>query len=209
MGYKTPEYVTWDNSSPLTTLMEYLTEGILLKITADGRSLAQAPYQWANIDYRLLDPDKVVPTATYVIRHNLDEIEVIGNLLAGFGLNMYDLQGMVRFGQNDFIAPPVLEVWEDPPYNGRPVIVDGAHRLWSAKQSGKSEVGCIVVSGRIFHMLPVLPLEGWGEVREVDEIPDFKRRYASVPSPYKSQDLYRVGFPGSTGFRPVAVLGEK
>jgi len=179
-----------------------MREGPLLKATAEGRSLAPAPYQWADIEYRVIDPNEVKPTATYVLRRNLQNIAELGAELAGNGFDIFDLLGAVRIREDEFIIPPVLEVWNELPYLGVLVVVDGGHRLWKARELGV-EVGCVVISGHIDSMLPVLPLDGWSDVTVCDQVPITKRHYAQIPKPYVPSDSYRVGIPGSTGIRQV------
>jgi len=203
-----PEFVSSDQSDPKDFLMCYTREGIVLKSTLEYGYPGNGPYQWANIEYRLVDPNKVKPTATYVLRKNLRKIEELKEQLRKNNFDIFDLNGILRTGENEFIGPPFLEVWNERPYCGIPVVVDGAHRLWEARKKPGTKIGCIVISGYIHHMLPMLPLDGWDIVKECDEVPEIKRRYAEVPSPYKSSDLYRVGFPGSTGLRSIGAKGN-
>lgn len=205
---KKPEYISPDRSGPLDFLMCYTREGILLKRTLEHGYPDNGPYQWANIDYRLINPNEVKPTATYVLRRNLEKIRELKEYLSKNKYNIFDLGGILIIGENEYIAPPFLEVWEERPYCGIPVAVDGAHRLWEARKKPETKVGCVVISGYIHHMLPILPLDGWNNVLETDVVPEIKRRYAELPPSYKPSDLYRVGFPGSTGLRPIGAKGN-
>lgn len=204
-----PEFVSSDQSDPKDFLECYTREGIVLKATIDSGYPGNGPYQWANIEYRMVDPNEVKPTATYVLRKNLEKINELNIILKKNGYNIFDLAGILRIGKDEYIGPPFLEVWNEHPYDGIPVVVDGAHRLWEARKKKGTKVGCIVISGYIHHMLPVFPLDGWNDVKEVDSVPEVKRRYAEVPAPYKPSDLYRVGFPGSTGLRPIGSRGNQ
>ncbi len=95
--------------------------------------------------------------------------------------------------------PPALEEWD-----GKLLVVDGAHRMSLALKRGIN-LNCMVISGYIAHMLPVLPLEGWHEVQEMTAVPRDKRNYnPDVPSRYKHYELYRGVFPGSQGPRQIA-----
>ncbi len=184
----------------------YLRECIYLNTDSDAKYMLPKPYEYAEISQIKVDPSKVVPTAKYVLRSNLTTIEELDKELLKEGINIFDLHGVIEIDDNNYMCPPILEIWNEPPYNSKPVIVDGAHRLHTAIKKGV-EVNCVVISGKISSMLPVLPLAGWHEVFEQDVVPKDKRNYhPGIPSPWKPHELYRQRFHGSTG--PRIVLGS-
>ncbi len=162
------------------------------------------PYEYADITQELIDPEKILPTAKYVLRSHLDIIEALDIELSSQGINIFNLRGIAKIDENNLICPPILEVWEESPYNGIPVVVDGAHRLYIARKRG-IKINCVIISGQISSMLPVLPLTGWQEVMERDEVPSDKRNYhPGFPENWKTHEAYRTKFPGSTGPRTIS-----
>lgn len=181
----------------------YLRECIYLNTASDAKYMLPKPYEYARISQTTLNPSNVLPTAKYVLRENLATIEALESELSTQGIDIFNLNGVVKIDENNYICPPILEIWEEEPYNGIPVIVDGAHRLYIARRRG-IEVNCAVISGNISSMLPVLPLEGWHEVHEQDTVPKDKRNYhPGIPEHWKPHELYRQRFHGSTGPRVV------
>jgi len=178
----------------------YLREWVYLN-AEPLRYLLPRPYEWARIDIRMVDPAKVFPTAKYVLRKNLARIAVLADELAKEDVDIFNLRGVVKIRGGEYICPPILEVWGEAPYNGTPVIVDGAHRLYLARQRG-IQISCVEISGNITSMLPVLPLKGWHEVLEQDTVPEDKRNYhPGIPGNWQPHELYRQRFHGSGGPR--------
>jgi hypothetical protein len=179
----------------------YLRECIYLNTDSDIKYLLPKPYEYANISQRLFDPSEVLPTAKYVLRKNLAAIEALDRELLKEGIDIFNLTGVIKIDDNNCICPPILETWPQEPYNGRPVIVDGAHRFWIARRRGR-KINSVEISGKISSDLPVLPLGGWHEVVERDTVPKDKRNYhPGIPAPWKPHELYRQRFHGSTGPR--------
>ena len=193
------------NCPPSAFLEMYLRECIFLNCDSSfARYMLPKPYEYADIQQVLLDPSEIMPTAKYVLRSNLATIEALDEELLAQGIDMFNLKGVVKIDDNNYICPLILEVWQEKPYNGIPVIVDGAHRLYIAKKRG-IQVSCVLISGNISSMLPVLPLAGWHEVFEQDTVPKDKRNYhPGIPSPWKPHEVYRQQFHGSTGPRVVS-----
>lgn len=185
-------------------LMGYIREDIYLN--CDDKLVRYAlpkPYEYADIVQDLVEPSKIAPTAKYVLRDHLATIESLDVELSAQGIDIFNLHGIVQIDKNNFICPPILEIWNEKPFNGVPVIVDGAHRLYIALKRG-IKVNCIIVSGQISSMLPVLPLSDWGEVVERDDVPKDKRNYdPKIPGNWKPHEVYRSRIPGSTGPRII------
>ncbi|MCJ7805109.1 hypothetical protein MUP46_00500 [Patescibacteria group bacterium] len=180
----------------------YLRECIYLNCDS-GINYLPKPYEYADIQQARIDPSEVKPTAKYVLRSNLATIEALDKELSTQGIDIFNLHGVIKIDDNNYICPPILEVWKEKPYNGIPVIVDGLHRLYIARKRG-IEINCVLISGEISSMLPVLPLTGWHEVVEQDAVPKDKRNYhPGIPAHWKPHELYRRRFHGSTGPRIV------
>lgn len=186
-------------------LEHYLREGIRLNCDDDlTRYMLAKPYEYSSIRQVVVNSLDVLPTAKYVLKCQLEVVAALDAELRPQGIDIFNLHGIVRIDNNNLICPPILEVHDEPPYNGRPVIVDGAHRLYTALQRG-IYVNCIEISGHISSMLPVLPLEGWHQVYVYDTVPKDKRNYhPGIPKSWKPHELYRQQFPGSTGPRTVS-----
>ena len=180
----------------------YLRECIFLNCDSDFRcAMMPKPYEYADIRQDKLDPSDVRPTAKYVLRSHLSTIEFLDRELLGQEIDIFNLHGVVKIDDNNYICPPVLEVWKEQPFNEIPVIVDGAHRVYVARKRG-IKINCVIISGNISSMLPVLPLTGWHEVFERDSVPKDKRNYdPDIPDNWKPHELYRQQFHGSTGPR--------
>lgn len=191
-----------------TFLASYLMESVYLNTDDDSRYLLPKPYEYAKIERVIINPSDVLPTAKYVLKDHLETIERLDEKLRARGIDLFDLEGVIKIDDNNYICPPILEVWEEEPYNGVPVIVDGAHRLYIAKQRG-IKVSCVLISGNISSMLPVLPLAGWHEVFERETVPADKRNYhPGIPGEWKPHELYRQRFYGSTGPRVASSTNQ-
>jgi len=182
----------------------YLRECIYLNTdNRDIRYLLPKPYEYADITDKKNNPLNVLPTAKYVLKSHLEIIEALDKKLSSEGIDIFDLHSIIKIDDNNMMCPPILEVWEQEPYNGIPVIVDGQHRLYIARKRQRM-INCVVISGKISSDLPVLPLAGWHEVIECDTVPKDKRNFhPGVPKPWKPHEVYRVQFPGSAGPRTV------
>jgi len=179
----------------------YLRECIYLNTDSDLWCILPKPYEYADIGQERIDPSNVRPTAKYVLRSNLAIIESLDKELLKQGIDIFDLKGVVKIDDNNYICPPILELWKEEPYNGIHVVVDGAHRLYIARKRG-IKVNCVIISGEISSMLPVLPLSGWHEVVEQDAVPKDKRNYhPGIPAHWNPHELYRQRFHGSKGPR--------
>src|SRR5260221_2552265 len=152
-----------EKDSGSSFLEMYLRECVYLNTDSDAKYSLPKPYEYAEISQIRVDPSKVVPTAKYVLRSNLAMIKALDEELSQEGVDIFDLHGVIKIDDNNYMCPPILEVWNQAPYNGNPVIVDEANRLYTARKKG-IEVNCVVISGKISSMLPVLPLAGWHEV---------------------------------------------
>ncbi len=186
-------------------LESHLREGMFANFESDfARYMLPNPYEYATIRSIDISPSAVLPTAKYVLKSNLETVAYLYTSLLREGYDIFNLHGILNIDADHDICPPILEIWDEPPYNNIPVIVDGAHRLYLAKLLGIPTVKCVVISGNIAHMLPVLPLTGWEEVHVCSEVPKDKRNYHPlIPTNIRPHELYRTPFPGSTGVRSV------
>jgi len=72
-------------------------------------------------------------------------------------------------------TPPVVEVYPD----GMHVIIDGAHRVFSNRNRGKTTIRAIIASMPSFDSVPAIPRGGWDEVgRSYEHLPR-EARYQS------------------------------
>ena len=179
---------TWDN------LVLHLRNKVYLGDSVDGKK----PYLFSKINLvTQMDPMKILPTAKYVLNDNLKRL----NKIINSGIDIFSLNGLLKLPNDYLICPPILEVWEDEPYNSRPVIVDGGHRVFLAKEYG-CLINCIIISQPISFPLPVLPLGGWHQVDTYDQVPKDKRNYnPNIADPLNPHKYYRLGLPGSLGSR--------
>lgn len=181
-------------------LEQYLRTCIHLN-DPDSNERLPKPYEYATISQMSIDPNTVRPFAKYVLQENLERIISLEQRLLKDGIDLFNLPGIVQIDDQHFICPPILERWPQSPYNNIPIIVDGAHRLFIAKQRG-IRVNCIVISGNIAYPLPVLPLSGWDEVHVCNDVPQDKiNPNPLIPSQWTNSQLHRQQFPGSTGHR--------
>jgi hypothetical protein len=82
--------------------------------------------------------------------------------LSSVGVSIFDLECGILWpdGQNErAITCPIVEQWE---HEG-PLLVDGLHRVWVARELGRTELPCAVIR----HVeVPLVPLPvTWEEVR--------------------------------------------
>lgn len=148
------------------------------------------PYANAEICLEFMSWKDLYPLSLYLLKPQLDVHRRLRRLfLAEHGVDMFNLQGSIEFsldGMERLISPPLVEISEID--GGIPVLVDGLHRFWLAREE-EIPIRVILVSG-VPKELPVTcyPI-GWDEVKVYDRVPKraLKRRYrfstlADVPS---------------------------
>lgn len=136
------------------------------------------PYKEAKIESRIIDPSKVYPLSSYLLSRKLEiHAHLRKRFLKEKGIDPFDMQGCFEFsvdgGVNRFIfGPPIVEVSEID--NGKPLLLDGLHRLYLAKK-WKEKIRVIWISG-VPRELPIIayPLN-WEEIEEYEEVPELKK----------------------------------
>jgi len=156
-----------------------------------------------------LDPGRLVPAQNYVLTEDFERIEALYHLFLAQGINIFALDGGLRFWLQDPetdeedgpipLIPPVVEESLEPDGQTVWLINDGMHRVYAAKRLGQKIN--IVLARNVPSEYPYYAYahsEGWPSVEELDELPDgyIKKRYRD-PENYKAlfRDFNAV-FPG-------------
>lgn len=184
----------------MKTQMEVTDVPFLEQIMAVRTLDAGVPvYENAQVSIQEFVSQEVYPTALYVVRSHLEAVRMIGDRLWRQGINIFDLDEIIRV-DGITIAPPVVELSD-----GVPAIVDGIHRFYLARQLG-FKVSCIYIEGA---SLPLVSYPvNWESVKEYDKAPEnpLLRRALRIGVEDTSESLrkhYRdLSLLGSSGRRP-------
>lgn len=185
----------------------------LRRVTLHDRPLS-LPY--ARADLTLLEgfaPDALVPAQRYVKRSELTKIMRLAAALRDHGVDVFGLQGYVRFWTPDGppegmdILPPVVECSREPAGPCIKLINDGMHRVYSARAAGRGIT--VVYAAGVPDDTPYYAYpnpRGWEGVEEIEEISEqyAKKNYRLEPH----RSLYRdfnTAFRNATGFRARTV----
>jgi thymidylate kinase/HD superfamily phosphodiesterase len=120
------------------------------------------PYASARISLERLQISDLVPLSKYVLEEQLEIVEKIQRRLAAQGVDIFALaSGIVWPDGIDerAVACPVVEFWDREGL----LLVDGIHRVWYARASGRKEILCAVVKDVVVPLVP-LPVT-WREVK--------------------------------------------
>ncbi len=193
----------------LIELEQRLRRVPLFKPDAQGNPIF--PYKNARIEFRHTHPDDVNPTTLYLLRHGLEQQRHLRNAFREHhdaGLNSIDtlrLSGAIVYRTEEGVRtmlPPIVEMQEekvryDNPHGDKvypephlvniPVINDGAHRMYLARQEKAIPLVCHisgVLSEYPFYAFP----NHWDNVKIVDEVPAEKREKKL----YKREDSYEL-----------------
>lgn len=152
---------------------------------------------YENATMRICDfiPDELNPTSLYVLKAHLDSLKQLRKeLLEQYQLDIFKQTDILHLrtenGQVIGLAPPFVEFYEEtvriislpgdriPPILEIqiPVIKDGIHRIWLAKQENAS-INCIAVSGALTRHRPYAYPNSWSEIRVYDSKPELKKYY--------------------------------
>jgi hypothetical protein len=171
------------------------------------------PYARADLTLlRAFPPDELVPAQLYVKRDELAKIARLAAALAERDVDLYGLDGWVRFWTEDgppegvALLPPVVECSREPDGPCVKLINDGMHRVYSARRAGRPIT--VVYAAGVPDDTPYYAYpnpRGWEGVDEVDEIGArlVKKHYRQEPHRALYRDFNTV-FGNSTGFRPRA-----
>lgn len=172
------------------------------------------PYEEAELSFRTVWPDELNPTSFYALRGKLSFLRELQGELARQGHDLFNLDGgLILKGEtkNWTLTPPVVEhvfekvvfqnatgdlAYSSPFKVGLPIINDGLHRVYLAREQKKM----IKVIHICRHWNPHHPFyaypNAWEEVKIVEEVP-------SNPADkklYRRDDCYSL-------FRDFGVLG--
>jgi hypothetical protein len=167
--------------------------------TLNGR---ERVYQNARIEIRDFNPDEVYPTAKYVLKGNLENLEALQTMLDNEGVDIFNLDCVHEGLDGIIIAPPVVELSD-----GVPAIVDGQHRFYMAKQQGR-RIKAIYVEGADENIPVISYPVPWSEVKEYDIKPENPSLLRNLRQGIRdiSGDLRRyyrdLSYLGSLGRRP-------
>lgn len=173
------------------------------------------PYANAEIRLELMSWKDIHPLSLYLLKSQLEVNRQLRRLfLAEHGVDIFNLQGSIEFsldGNERLISPPLVEISEVD--GGIPVLVDGLHRFWLAREEDVP-IRVILVSGVPKELLVTCYPIGWDEVRVYKRVPKraLKRRYrfntlADVP-PIPGLSLGQDLDPHYVLFRELVGLGS-
>ena len=134
-------------------------------------------YTDAHIQHSLVPIEDLLLLPISLERFKLFRI----NLLAALKQRHDAPEQFVICGSPWPIIPPVIEAQDD----GRLVVIDGAHRVFSAFQRSEKNVNALIVSG-VRERLPATPITGWDEVKIITAKVPRVRRYRDYQT-----DLFR------------------
>lgn len=171
-------------------------------------------YADANISLREFHVDEINPTSFYVIKDNLQRQKDLREVLLKKGIDSLHLDKAYEIknslGEMWTLMPPVIEVAErkisyvpqedEIKYSDEiklkiPVINDGMHRVFLAREEGESFNG-VYVSGVMKEFPFYAHPNGWDMVKMVDEVPATKKEKKF----YSRNDCYGL-------YRDFGVLG--
>jgi len=152
-------------------------------------------YQNAIIRVGDLFPDEVNPTSLYVLGPQIEYLQKMRKeLIDRCQIDILQLSSILHVrdehGKLHGMAPPFVEIYEErvqiqplsgdrdaPPVSLKiPILKDGLHRAWIARQEGVM-LKCIVAHGALLGHLPYAYPNEWSQVRVVEEKPTLKKFY--------------------------------
>jgi hypothetical protein len=123
---------------------------------------ALRPYEAAAIAIESVPIADIVPLSKYVLADQLGLVNDLRRELSELGVDVFELaEGIVwPHGPNERpIACPIIEVWDGEGL----LLVDGIHRVWSARQEGRTKLICAVIKNVVVPLVPV-PVT-WNDVK--------------------------------------------
>jgi len=199
--------ITIINNIPFEELEQKIRAVPLLQKREDGSSVKV--YQSAEISFREVNPLEVNLTTFYLLEQNLQfQRELRDYLRKKNGIDTLHLDQAYELknekGEIWTITPPIIEVTprtvkfipkpEEISYPDQvtlqiPVVNDGAHRVWMAKESNEKFMA-IYISGALAEYPFYAHPNEWSRVRIVETVPTKKedKKMYSQPNCY---GLYR------------------
>jgi len=179
-------------------LEQRLRQVQLLKSDAQGNPIY--PYKDAHITFRQVHPDEVNPTTFYLLRQGIEQQRQLRQEFRIHHIDTLALGGAVVYRTEEgtrTLLPPIVEVQEEEvifknplgdqtyvqPFRVKiPVINDGAHRVYVAREEKVSPVVCVISGALVGFPLYAFP-NHWDDVKIVDAVPERK----------EEKKLYRRG----------------
>ena len=156
-------------------------------------------YEQAQLSLvRDVDPNTLFPAQNYVLREDYQRLCDFYGLFKAQGYDIFSLEGGLNFwiqeeGEDQEegpipLTPPVVEISLEPDGRTIPLINDGMHRVYTAKQWKRSLH--IILVQNVPNQWPYYAYareKGWEGVEELAELPDqyVKKSYRD-PDNYKS-----------------------
>lgn len=178
---------------------------------------AVRPYETAEIRFASVPPDLLFPAALYVARPNLERQRKLREAFLRQGADTLDLHGGVEFQTGNevwTVIPPVVEFQSEkaefhprrpgdpdcPPAEVEiPLINDGLHRVWLARELGLNIRVVLIRGVPPAHPYYAYPAS-WPRVKLLDDVPTDKaarkrHRVADYYSLYRDFGPLGVGKP--------------
>ena len=194
-------------------LVERVRKVPLMKSDKEGNPIHV--YKKADISLRTLHPEEVNPTTFYLLKKSLDfQRELRKQLMSEYGVDTLNLDCALELknekGEIWTLTPPIIEVISRKviyhPSDGEikhtgaysikiPVINDGAHRIYLAREEGISFKGLFISNVAESHPFYAHPNE-WNKVKIFDDTPKTKREKKL----YSREDNYAL-------YRNFGILG--
>lgn len=119
------------------------------------------PYAESPMTIGPVQISDLVPLSRYVLQGQLHMIQSLQRNFLAAGQDLWKLRGLMEWSigsDRHTVGPPVVEVTDD----GQNLLVDGAHRVWTARSEGVTEINCVTIR-QVSLPLVTLPCD-WKEV---------------------------------------------
>ena len=196
----------WLNNSPIKDIepieeldiIEIGDEATLQELVRDTRIKGNPDfkiYAQSPIEVKELHIDSISPMALYVLEKGLHQQHRFVKTLRGHNIEYFRHKGSITYKQGSVckISPPVVEKYTEEDGTIHYGLIDGIHRVVTAKQLGEESLVCIVISN------PPLPPSAmpnrWSEVILREDVPPTHKKK-------KFRDLNTVQWPEELIIRP-------
>lgn len=161
------------------------------------------PYKNATIAWREFDPQELWPASLYLIKELLEYYQELRKLISEKQkIDILNLDFGIKYSINGgtyVMIPPIVE--ESAADDNKKVILDGLHRIFLSRKTGK--IRCLYITHIDPHWPPPgLPNpRGWEEVKIVEKAPPHNQKK------YYRSPMQRNGLLGMDTRRDLSVLG--
>ncbi|MDQ8043926.1 MAG: hypothetical protein AAGC46_05120 [Solirubrobacteraceae bacterium] len=163
------------------------------------------PYLGAELELVTVDPGTLAPAQRYVLSEGVCRAHALRAALAPHGIDPFALDGGVWITTADEpdietpLLPPIVELSHEPDGRVVPLVNDGLHRVYAAREVGALLTVVRATGVPTEYPYYALALErGWDDVVALDELPDgFQKKTYRQPTGYKAlfRDFNAV-YPG-------------